>query len=130
MDKAGMTTQRVLIVDDVPQVRKDLRTLLSLAGDVEVVGEAANGREAIRLVEALQPEVVLMDLEMPVLDGYEATQQIKEGWPQCRVIALTVHGYEAAREKAAQAGVDAFIVKGAPVETIIRLIEEGENDGH
>jgi DNA-binding NarL/FixJ family response regulator len=71
-----------------------------------------------------------MDLEMPVLDGYKATQQIKESWPQCRVIALTVHAYEAARKKAAQAGVDAFVVKGAPVETIIHWIEKGEDDGH
>ncbi len=78
----------------------------------------------------LQPEVILMDLEMPVLDGYEATQQIKASWPQCKVIALTVHGYEAARKKAIQAGVDAFVVKGAPVETIIQMIEKGENDGH
>ena len=125
-----MTTQRILIVDDVPQVRKDLRTLLSLAGDFEVVGEAANGLEAIRLAEAFQPEVILMDLEMPVMDGFEATYKVKEGNPQCRVIALTVHSYEAAREKAAQAGVDAFVVKGAAVEILIHLIEKGENDGH
>jgi len=125
-----MTTQRLLIVDDVPQVRAELRTLLSLAGEVEVVGEAGNGLEAIRQAEALQPEVILMDLEMPVLDGYEAAQQIKASWPQCKVIALTVHGYEAARKQAAQAGVDAFVVKGAPVEIIIQMIEKGENDGH
>jgi len=125
-----MTTQRLLIVDDVPQVRKELRTLFSLAGEVDVVGEAGNGLEAIRLADALQPDVILMDLEMPVLDGYEAAQQIKERWPQCKVIALTIHGYEAARTKAAQAGVDAFVVKGAPVETIIQMIEKGENDGH
>ena len=125
-----MTKQRVLIVDDVLQVRYELRTLLSLAGDVEVVGEAADGLEAIRLAETLQPEVILMDLEMPVLDGYEATHQIKQGGLQCKVIALTVHGYDAAREKACEAGVDAFVVKGAAVETLIQLIEEGENDGH
>lgn len=125
-----MTTRRLLIVDDIPQVREDLRTLLSLAEDVEVVGEASNGLEALRLVEALHPEMILMDLEMPVMDGYEATQKIKAGWPACKVIALTVHGYEAARKKATRAGVDAFVVKGAPVETIIRLIEIGEHDGH
>ena len=118
--------QRLLIVDDVPQVRRELRTLLSLAGEVEVVGEAANGLEAIRLAEALQPEVILMDLEMPVLNGFEATHKIKESRPQCRVIALTVHSYESARKEAARAGVDAFVVKGAPVETIIRLLGRGE----
>jgi DNA-binding NarL/FixJ family response regulator len=125
-----MTPQRLLIVDDVPQIRKDLRVLLSLASEVEVVGEAANGLEAIRLAEVLQPHVILMDLEMPVLDGFEATKKIKQIRPQCRVIALTVHAYEAAREKAARAGFDAFIVKGVPVETIIHLIERGQNDEH
>jgi two-component system, NarL family, response regulator LiaR len=125
-----MTTQRLLIVDDVPQVRKDLRTLLSLAGEIEVIGEADNGFYAIHLAEALQPHVILMDLEMPGLNGFEATQKIKRNRPQCRVIALTVHAYEAARKKAAQAGIDAFIVKGAAVETIIDMIEKGEDDEH
>jgi len=114
--------QRVLIVDDSPQVRQELRTLLTLAGDIEIVGEAADGLEAIRLAEALQPEVVLMDLEMPVLDGYEAARQIKSRWPACRVVALTVHGYEAARQKASQAEVDVFLVKGASVETLVQAI--------
>jgi DNA-binding NarL/FixJ family response regulator len=65
-----------------------------------------------------------MDLEMPVMDGYEATRQIKSQNPACRVIALTIHDYEAARQRAAQAGVDAFIVKGAPVEMLVRAISE------
>lgn len=114
--------QRVLIVDDSPQVRQELRTLLPLAGDIEIVGEAADGLEALRLAVALQPAVVLMDLEMPALDGYEATRQIKARCPACRVIALTVHGYEEARQKASQAGVDVFIVKGAPLERLVEAI--------
>ena len=120
--------RRVLIVDDNPQVRQELRTLLPLAGDIEIVGEAADGREAIRLVEALQPEVVLMDLEMPVLDGYEATRQIKASSPSCRVVALTVHGYEAARQKAMQAGVDLFLVKGTAVESLIQAVSARPSD--
>ena len=119
---AELTGQRLLIVDDSPQVRQELRTLLPLAGDIEIVGEAANGLEAIRQAEVLQPEVILMDLEMPVLDGYEATRQIKTRCPSCRVIALTVHGYEAARQKASQAGVDVFIVKGTPLERLVEAI--------
>jgi DNA-binding NarL/FixJ family response regulator len=59
---------------------------------------------------------------MPVMDGYQATHEIKARYPACRVIALTVHGYEAARQKAIQAGVDVFIVKGAPVETLVQAI--------
>jgi DNA-binding NarL/FixJ family response regulator len=122
-----MTSIRVLIVDDMAQVRRDLRTVLPLAGQaaglqIEVVGEAGNGQEAIQRAAALEPDVVLMDLEMPVMGGYEATRQIKGRWPSCRVVALTVHGYEAARQKAIQAGVDAFIVKGAPVEHIVQTI--------
>ena len=117
-----MTTTRLLIVDDIPQVREDLRTLLALAGDIEIAGVAINGLDGVRQAGAIQPEVVLMDLEMPVMDGYEATRQIKSQNPACRVIALTIHDYREAREKAAQAGVDAFIVKGAPVETLVQAI--------
>ena len=130
-DRTGageLTRRRVLIVDDSPQVRRELRTLLPLAGDIEIVGEAADGREAIRLAEALQPEVVLMDLEMPVLDGYEATRQIKAGFPSCRVVALTVHGYETARQKAMQAGVDLFMVKGAALESLVEAISARPSD--
>ena len=119
-----MTPIRVLIVDDVEQVRSDLRTALSISGELEIVGEAANGLEAIRLTESLGPEVVLMDLEMPVMDGYESTRQIKSRRPSCRVIALTNHDYESARQRAHESGVDAFLVKGAPVKAIVQTIIE------
>ncbi len=115
-------TARVLIVDDAAEVRRDLCTVLTLSGELEIIGEAANGVEAVQLTETLQPDVVLMDLEMPVLDGYEATQQIRTSFPSCRVVALTVHGYDEARSKAYQSGVDEFIVKGAPVQTIVQAI--------
>jgi DNA-binding NarL/FixJ family response regulator len=120
-----MTAVRVLLVDDVKEVRQNLRTALTLSGDIEVIGEAADGSEAIRLTESLQPDVVLMDLEMPVMDGYEATRQIKSRFTTT-VIALTVHDYESAREKAKQSGVDAFLVKGAPVKTIVQIILKKE----
>ena len=117
-----MPAIRVLIVDDVDQVRQDLRTLLTLAGNIEIVGEAANGLEAVYQVGLLQPEVVLIDLEMPVLDGYQAAREIKVRCPACRIVALTIHDYEAARQKAFQAGVDDFIVKGARIETLVQAI--------
>jgi DNA-binding NarL/FixJ family response regulator len=117
-----MTAPRVLIVDDVPQVREELRSLLRLEGNIEIVGEAQNGLEAISQTQALQPDVVLMDLEMPVLDGYEATRRIKALHPECHVVALTLHSYAAAREKALQAGVDIFIEKGAPLDTLVQAI--------
>ncbi len=113
---------RLLIVDDVYDVRRDLRLLITLSGKLEVAGEAANGQEALRLVETLQPDVVLLDLEMPVLDGYETARQIKARWPNCRVVAFSVHSYGAARQKASGAGVDEFIEKGAPLSEILQKI--------
>jgi DNA-binding NarL/FixJ family response regulator len=110
---------RVLIVDDAPQVRQDLHLLLDLSGEVEVVGEAADGREALSLTEALQPDAVLMDLEMPRMDGYEATRTIKVRWPDCRVIAFSVHAYPEARQRAARAGLDDFVEKGASLCQIL-----------
>lgn len=121
-----MASIRVLLVDDVKEVRRDLRTALTLSDELEIAGEAANGLEAVQLVQSLQPEVVLMDLEMPVMDGYESAQQIKSHHPTCRVIALTVHDYETARQKAQASGMDAFLVKGAPVKTIIQTILKKE----
>jgi DNA-binding NarL/FixJ family response regulator len=117
-----MPTIRVILVDDVEMVRHDLRTALTLFGDLEIVGEAANGLEAIRQTESLAPAVVLMDLEMPVMDGYEATRQIKSRFPSCKVVVLSVHDYESARLKAQWSGADAFLVKGAPVKTIIQAL--------
>ena len=119
-----MKATRVLIVDDIPQVREDLRTLLTLVGGIEVVGVAINGLDGVRQAAAIRPEVVLMDLEMPVLDGYEATRQIKSLDPACRIITLTIHDEPQPRQKAIRSGADAFIVKGAPVETLVQAILE------
>ena len=117
-----MTSTRLLIVDDMLQVRQELRNLLELEGDIEVAGEAADGREAVAQAGLLQPDVILMDLEMPIMNGYEATRLIKSHHPACRVVALSLHGYPAAREKAIQAGVDIFIEKGAPLDTLVQAI--------
>ncbi len=117
-----MALVRVLIVDDVPHVRQDLSAFLALAGGVQVIGEAGDGQEAVRQVELLRPEVVLLDLEMSVLDGYAATRQIKARCPHCRVIVYTVHSYTEACEKAIAAGVDEFVVKGASLDTLLRVI--------
>jgi len=120
---------RVLLVDDMAQVRQDLRTVLTLVGGIEVVGEARNGLEAIGQVEALQPEVVLMDLQMPVMDGFEATRRIKTSCRACRVVALTVHAGEAERQQALQAGMVDVVVKGAPLEVLLRAIWAAAADG-
>jgi DNA-binding NarL/FixJ family response regulator len=96
-----------------------------------VIGEAADGLEAVRIAAALQPHAVILDLEMPRLDGYRAAAQIKSICPSCRVVALTVHGDEASRRMAAAAHIDAFIVKGAPIISLISALtsEMEESDG-
>jgi DNA-binding NarL/FixJ family response regulator len=122
-----MADIRVLIVDDVERVRQDLCTFLSLTGNIRVVGEARDGLEAVRLVETLHPQVVLMDLEMPVMDGFEAARQIKALQPSCRVIALSIHEGEAERQQALQAGMTNLIAKGAPLEILLQAIWECGN---
>jgi DNA-binding NarL/FixJ family response regulator len=118
----------VLIVDDSPQVRQELSTLLPLAGDIEIVGEAADGDEAIRLAKVLQPDVILLDLQMPVMDGYQAAPQIRVVCPACRVVALTVYGDPVSRAQAAAAGVDLFLVKGVSVESLVQAISARSSD--
>ncbi len=117
-----MADIRVLIVDDVEQVRQDLSTFLTLAGTIEIVGEASNGLEALRLAESLCPQVVLMDIEMPIMDGYEAARQIKTNHPACRVIALTIHAGEAERQNALRVGMDDVIAKGDSLDLLLKSI--------
>ncbi len=113
---------RVLIVDDVPDVRQELRLLLELTGELQVIGEAANGLEAMARVDVLRPDVVVMDLEMPVMDGYAATRRIKAASPACGVIALTIHGDQGERLEALEAGMADVVVKGAPLEELLQAI--------
>lgn len=112
----------VLIVEDRPQAREGLKALLTTAPSVQVVGEAADGREAILRITELQPDVVLMDASMPVMDGLEATRLVKTQWPQIRVVVLTVH--TALRAAALAAGADAFLVKGCPAGELLAAIME------
>jgi DNA-binding NarL/FixJ family response regulator len=121
-----MADIHVLIVDDIERVRQELRTFLTLAGNIEIIGEASNGLDAIQLVKTLGPQVVLMDLEMPIMNGFEATRQIKVLQPSCRVIALTIHAGEAERQQALQAGMADVVVKGTPLDGLMRAIRAEE----
>jgi DNA-binding NarL/FixJ family response regulator len=113
---------RVLIVDDMPQVRQDLRVLLQLTNEVEVVGEAGDGQEAIKQAELLKPDVVIMDMEMPILDGLQATAQIKQRKLAKRIVILSVHSEPEDIKRAMHAGADAFIQKGSPYSILIESI--------
>ncbi len=129
MTGSGRPSTRVLLVDDAAQVREGLRTVLTLAGHIEIVGEAGDGLEAVSQVEALRPEVVVMDLEMPIMDGYQATQRIKALCPTCRVVALTIHTGEAERQRALWAGMAEVVVKGAPLDELLRAIRPAAAEG-
>ena len=113
----------ILIVDDREVVRKELKHVFNLTDTVTVVGEAADGWDAIRQVDALKPDIVLMDLEMPGLDGVEAARRIKICKPAPVVVIFTVYDSEACRQKALEAGADAFVVKGTDLHALLDLFE-------
>ena len=115
---------RLLIVDDRAVVRAELRAALALFRSVTVAGEAVDGTDALRQARALQPDAVLLDLEMPGMDGYEAARRLKAACPAPVVIALTVHADAVSRRKAVEAGADAFIVKGTDLRRILHTIED------
>ena len=102
---------RVLIVDDHTLVRDGIRSLLALAADIEIVGEAADGREALEKVRRLTPDVVLMDLAMPIMGGLEATRRIRKEFPKTRVLALTQYDDSEYVIPVIEAGACGFITK-------------------
>jgi len=116
-------TNRILIVDDRAVVRDELHRVLEMLGSVTVVGKAVDGWDALRQAKVLRPDIVLMDLEMPGLDGFEATRQIKALHLARKVIVLTVYGDVFNQQKAMEAGADAFIVKGTDLRTMLDLFE-------
>jgi DNA-binding NarL/FixJ family response regulator len=121
-------TVRVLLADDHRILREGLRRSLEALG-LEVVGEAADGEEAVELAEQLRPDVVLMDLSMPVLDGVEATRRIRERRPEVRVVVLTMHADEATMARAVRVGADGYLVKDCSSDEIadtLRQVAAGE----
>jgi DNA-binding NarL/FixJ family response regulator len=125
-----MKKLRLLLVDDQALFREGLRTLLGLQADFEIAGEAANGEEAVACVRSLAPDVVLMDLRMPVLGGVEATRRIVAGTPGCRVIVLTTFEEDEEVFAALRAGAAGYLLKASPSGKLceaIRLAARGES---
>jgi len=118
---------RVLIADDSARARDGLRALLTIRPEIEVVGEATNGQDAVRLVAECRPDIVLMDLHMPVLDGVQATRLIKQQWPAVTVIVLTMYAVE--QSAAIAAGADAFLMKGSAAERLLAALGVDIPDG-
>ena len=113
---------RILIADDHGVLRAGLRALLNAEPGLEVVGEAADGLTALQLAAELRPDVALMDLSMPGLDGIQATRQLKETLPGTRVLILTVHEDESLLREAIQAGASGYIIKRAVESELINAI--------
>jgi DNA-binding NarL/FixJ family response regulator len=117
-----MTTIRVLLADDQPLVRAGLRRIIDADPGVTVVGEASDGLDAVRQAEVVRPDVVLMDVRMPVFDGIEATRRLTESENHARVIVLTTFGLDEYVLAALRSGASAFVLKEAPPEDILGAI--------
>jgi DNA-binding NarL/FixJ family response regulator len=117
-----MTSVRILIADDHPLVRSGLRALLAAAEDMEVVGEAATGEEAVTLAASMQPEVIVMDLAMPGINGIEATRRIVQDNPHMRVLVVTLFEDDDSVFAALRAGARGYILKDANEVEVLRAI--------
>ena len=122
---------RIFLVEDHQIVRAGLRRMLELEPDLQVVGEASNGEEALEQLEQLTPDIVITDIQMPRMDGIEFTRRVKQEWPECQVLVLTM--YEEYFEPALQAGAVGYLLKDIHREDLvsaIRSIREGRSPLH
>ncbi|GAB4264844.1 MAG: response regulator transcription factor [Deferrisomatales bacterium] len=119
----GQHTQKVVLVEDHTILREGLRALLSSDPELEVVGECADGREAIACAQALRPDVMLLDLSMPRVSGLAALKAIKQSSPQTRVLVLTVHKTEEYVFEALQAGADGYVLKDSSANELRVALE-------
>lgn len=118
----------VLLAEDQMLVRKGLRELLEAEDRIEVVGEAANGRQAVELAKALRPAVVVMDIAMPLLNGLDATRQIRQAVPDTKVLILSAHSDDSYVERAKALGAAGYLVKHTSADFLAEAIREVQKD--
>lgn len=118
---------RLLLVDDQTLIRQGLASLLSLEEDFEIVGHAGHGAEAVSLVESLGPDLILMDIRMPVMDGVAATKTIREKHPSVKILVLTTFDEDEYIVQAMQAGASGYLLKDAPTEQLAAAIRSVHN---
>jgi DNA-binding NarL/FixJ family response regulator len=124
-----MEKKKIVIAEDHTILREGLKALLITNPDIEIAGEAGDGREAIHLVEKLTPDLVMMDLSMPRMDGMEAIREIKRRWPKTKVLTLTVHKTEEYILTTLKAGADGYLLKDADYQemmTAVRSVLSGK----
>jgi two-component system response regulator NreC len=114
---------RIVLAEDHTILREGLRALLSANPNFEIIGEAQNGREAVRCVEKLEPDLLLMDLSMPRMSGMDAIREIKRRYPEVKIIALTVHKTEEYLLTTLKAGADGYVLKDATHEELVMAIK-------
>lgn len=124
----GEMRVRVLVVDDHPAFRKALTSALRLVSDIEVAGEAGGGVAACDQAEALEPDVVLMDLSMPDLSGIDAMKKIHESRPEMPVVILTAHADAGVEREALEAGARGFLAKGTGLHDLVITLHEATGD--
>lgn len=119
----GVENLRIVLAEDHTILREGLRALLSADPNFEIIGEAQNGREAVRCVEKLEPDLLLMDLSMPRMSGMDAIREIKRRYPEVKIIALTVHKTEEYLLTTLKAGADGYVLKDATHEELVMAIK-------
>jgi two-component system response regulator NreC len=119
---------KVLVCDDHALFREGVKTILSRADDIEVVGEAADGIQAVELAGKLHPDVILMDVSMPLLRGPDAIRRIKKRWPEVKILMLTIYDDEDLVARCMEAGACGYLVKDAPPSQVVYAIQVAARD--
>ena len=116
-------TIKVLLVDDQKTIRYQLQRMLSNQADLKVVGTASDGKRAIALTESLQPDVILIDIEMPEMNGIEAASKIQQRFPNCKILILSSHEKPEYVQKIISAGADGYVLKTTPIGDLVIAIQ-------